>query len=128
MIAGRHHLTDPNLGPTLYVNGSQLKPVSCTEHLGVEIDSRVSPGRITFDKICKKVSSGQLKTARPFVTLNTLDVQCHFDYCGPVWYTVGKTLSEKLQRPQNRAARVITAQSYDTRSEALGQQLRWEVM
>ena len=70
--------------------------------------------------------------ATPFVNLNNLDtlykslVQCHFDYCGPVWDTVGKTLSDKLQRLQNRAARVITASSYDTRSEALRQQLCWD--
>jgi len=42
MIAGSHHLTDPNLRPTLNVGGSQLKPVSCTKHLGIEIDSRFS--------------------------------------------------------------------------------------
>ena len=33
MIAGSHHLTDPNLRPTLNVGGSQLKPVSCTNIL-----------------------------------------------------------------------------------------------
>ena len=27
MTAGSHHLTDPNLRPTLYGGGSQLKPV-----------------------------------------------------------------------------------------------------
>ena len=53
-------------------------------------------------------------------------MQCHFDYCGPVWDTVGKTLSDKLQRLQNRAARVITASSYDTWTEALRQQLPWD--
>ena len=99
MIAGSHHLTDPNLRPTLYVGGSQLKPVSCTKHLGVQIDSRLSWSN-HVDNICKKVPSGIgiIKKARPFVNLNTLDtlykslVQCHFDNCGPVWDTVRKTL------------------------------------
>ena len=57
MIAGSHHLTDPNLRPTLYVGGSQLKPVSCTKHVGAEIESRLSWSN-HIDKICKKVSSG----------------------------------------------------------------------
>ena len=39
---------------------------------------------------------------------------------------VGNTLSDKLQRLQNGAARVKTASSYDRRSEALRQQLRWD--
>ena len=54
MFAGSHHLTDPNLRPTLYAGGSQLKPVSCTQHLGVEIGNRLSWSN-HIDKICKKV-------------------------------------------------------------------------
>jgi len=103
------------------------------KHLAVEIDSRLSWSS-HINKMCKKVSSGIgiSKRARPFVNLNTVDtlykswVQCRFDYCGPVWDTVGKTLSDKLQRLQNRAAMVITTSSYDTRSAALRQQLRWD--
>ena len=54
-------------------------------------------------------------------------MQCHYGpVWGPVWDTVGKPLSDKLQRLQNRAARVITASSYDTRSEALRQQVCWD--
>ena len=32
----------------------------------------------------------------------------HFDYCCEVWDTIGVTLSGRLQKLQNRAARVIT--------------------
>ena len=32
----------------------------------------------------------------------------HFDYCCEVWDTIGVTLSNRLQKLQNRAARVIT--------------------
>ena len=32
----------------------------------------------------------------------------HFDYCCEVWETIGVTFSDRLQKLQNRAARVIT--------------------
>ena len=38
-------------------------------------------------------------------------VQSHFDYCSLVWGNCGKTLSNKLRKLQNRAARVILHQT-----------------
>ena len=35
-------------------------------------------------------------------------IEPHFDYCSVVWDGLSQQLSEKLQKPQNRAARVIT--------------------
>ena len=35
------------------------------------------------------------------------------------------TLSERLQKPQNRAARVMTRASYNTSSNLLREQLNW---
>ncbi len=32
----------------------------------------------------------------------------HLDYCCEVWDTIGTTLSDRLQKLQNRAPRVIT--------------------
>ena len=37
-----------------------------------------------------------------------------FDYCSVVWDGLSQQLSEKLQKVQNRAARVITKSSYNT--------------
>ena len=34
-------------------------------------------------------------------------IQPHFDYCCEVWDALGKGLSERLQKLQNRAARLI---------------------
>ena len=34
-------------------------------------------------------------------------IQPHFDYCCEVWDELGKGLSERLQKLQNRAARLI---------------------
>ena len=43
-------------------------------------------------------------------------IQPHFDYCSQIWGCLGKVLSEKLQKLQNRAFRIITRENYDTRT------------
>ena len=46
-------------------------------------------------------------------------IQPHFDHCCSVWDELGGTLATKLQKLQNRAARVITRSSYDADAGAL---------
>ena len=53
-------------------------------------------------------------------------VQPHFDYCSLVWGNCGKTLSNKLQKLQNCAARVITSSSYDADVNSLFDKLSWK--
>jgi len=50
---------------------------------------------------------------------DTLQIEPHFDYCSVVWDGLSQQLSEKLQKLQNRAARVITKSSYNTNSSYL---------
>ena len=50
----------------------------------------------------------------------------HFDYCSPVWDCMSGYLSDKLQKLQNRAARVITKLPFDTSSSLLLAKLKWE--
>ena len=49
-----------------------------------------------------------------------------FDYCSAVWDGLTQQLSEKLQKLQNRAIRVITKSSYDTSSRFLLNSLGWD--
>ena len=56
--------------------------------------------------------------------LNRL-VQSLFDYCGLVWGNCGKTLSNNLQKLQNRAARVITSSNFDVDVDSLFHKLSW---
>ena len=61
-------------------------------------------------------------TARYIVDYQTLItiylsiIQPHFDYCSQVWGCLGKGLSDKLQKLQNRAFRIIKRENYDIRS------------
>ena len=52
-------------------------------------------------------------------------MQPHFDYCSVVWGNCTKTLSTKLQKLQNRAARIITYWSYDVNADLLIKKLGW---
>ena len=53
-------------------------------------------------------------------------VQSHFDYCNVVWGSCSKTLSYKLQRLQNSAARVLTCSNYDADANELIKILGWK--
>ena len=78
----------------------------------------ISHRRPTFKKVSKKVSSGiagigALKGVRPLVSMHTAikmykGLEPHFDYFSAVWDGLTQQLSEKLQKLQNRAIRVIT--------------------
>ena len=49
----------------------------------------------------------------------------YFNYCSEVWGHCNKSLSNKLQKLQNRAARILTFSSYDTSADPLFEQLNW---
>jgi hypothetical protein len=49
-------------------------------------------------------------------------------YCAPVWDGLGVTLSDRLRKLQNRAARVITRSTYDISSSQLLDQLQWNTL
>ena len=46
-------------------------------------------------------------------------IQPYFDYCSRLWDNWGTGLKDRLQKYQNRAARVITGSTYDIRSSDL---------
>ena len=72
---------------------------------------------VHIENLSKKIASGigALKRIRAFVPYKTLLfifnslVKPHFDYCNVVWGSYNKTLANKLQKLQNRAARVLTS-------------------
>ena len=70
--------------------------------------------------ISKKIASaiGALKRVRQFIDTSTALkiygalIQPYFDYCSSVWDGLNIPLDNKLQKLQNRAARVITESRY----------------
>ena len=101
--------------------------------LGVVIDENLTWDEHLNYITTKIVSSlGTIKRSRSYVPHETLVaiynslIQPHLDYCCEVWDSIGITASDKLQRLQNRAARLILRADYNTRSQSLLDLLGWE--
>ena len=85
-------------------------------------------------QICKKVAAGisAIRRIRPFVAQDTLIliynaiVRPYFDYCSEVWDVFGAAQSKRLQKLQNRAARIILNVSNDVEHNIALHALGWE--
>ena len=114
------------IGSRQKLNSLSVLPVNFTKSLGVLIDENLTWSN-HINAISKKISSGigsikQISRCVPPATLRNIYhglVQSHFDYCSVVWGNCAKTLSDKLQRLQNRAVRVLTHSSYDADANQL---------
>ena len=75
---------------------------------------------------------GILKHAKKFLPLSALTslftsiIEPHFRYCCSVWGCAGTTEIIRLQKLQNRAARIVTNCSFDTPSNQLIEKLGWK--
>ena len=133
VIGSRQRLAtfdDPELCVT--VNNAPVKQVKSAKTLGMTLDENLT-WRDHVEVISKKISSGigALKRIRELIDQETAIkayqgfIEPYFSYCAPVWDGLGHTLSDRLQKLQNRAARVITRSSYDISSNLLLDQLKW---
>ena len=124
-----------DLHTSIFMNNNLASPV--ISNLGVDLDHKLT-FHTYIEEICKKICSGigVLRRIRQFVpqgslvTLYNSLIQPYFDYCSPLWDTCDKTLRNKLQILQNRAARVIMGTRYDDRirSSDLLQSLGWDTL
>ena len=55
-------------------------------------------------------------------------MQPHFNYSSEVWDTLGEGLSKRLQKLQNRSARIITHMSIETTHQKALKALGWETL
>lgn len=132
LIGTRQKISNLDHHPKPEINGTPIDEVTCAKSLGVLIDSNLT-WRDHVDKITKKIASGigAIKRVRHLVPQATLHniynalVQPHFDYCNVVWGNCGVTLHNKLQKLQNRAARVLTHSAFDANANLLFDELGW---
>ena len=114
-------------------NSFRVKQVATTKSLGITIDTKLS-WNCHIEKLTKKVASGigAMKRVRHLVPPATLHlihqalIQPHFDYCSTVWGICGVSLQDRLQKLQNRAARVLTFSNYDVNAGQLLEILGWK--
>ena len=124
-----------NLGKIfpITIGEKEIKRVKSTKYLGVYLDENLTWDE-HIDKLCSKVnrSISGLRHARDYMSLDILKmmynalIQPVFDYCDAVWGNLNKGLVSKIQKLQNRAARIITFQGYDVRSADILEHLNWD--
>ena len=143
----------PNIGKTEFMvvssrqkfleeNSSELiirldkQPIVRVEHaksLGLIIDDRLSWSNY-IKELCRKISSAivALRCIRSLISQSTAVqiynalIQPHFDYCALVWDGLSSYLCEKLQKLQNRAARVNLQANCEVNSSLLLETLKWD--
>ena len=119
-----------NSHPNVFIENKQVHECKT---LGVTTDQHLSWKNNT-ENICKKVTAGisAIRRIKPFVDQDTLiliynAIVCpYFDDCCEVWDVCGKTQSKRLQKLQNRAARIILNISNDVDHTIALCALGWE--
>ena len=94
----------------------------------------ISIGVAIWRRVIKEVSSGivAIKRVRHLVPQATLQliyqalIRPHFNYCNTVWRNCEITLRNKLQKLQNRPARVLTFSDYLEDAGYLFELLEWK--
>ena len=127
VISSRHTLQSLNYYTmNIHIDGVPINRSNQSKSPGLTIGENLSM-KARIHEFSKQVSSGigALKWVRQFVSMHTAIkiynglIEPHVDYCSAVWDGLTQQLSEKLQKLQNRAIRVITKSSYDTSSRFL---------
>ena len=119
----------------ILINSTPVPRVTNYKCLGVNLDDKLCWDS-HIEMICKKVAAGiaAIKRVKPFVPPEMLKViynalvQPYFDYCSPLWDNCGIGLKEKLQKYQNRAARILAGATYDIRTADVFETLAWETL
>ena len=133
LIGSKFKLSQIHNDFTVKVHNTPPDRVTKHKTLGVHIDESVN-WRPHINATSKKISAGlailkRVSTTIPFDTrmnmYNALVVP-YFNYCSTVWGNIGKGLSDRIQKLQNRAARILTFSNYKTRSSILLDDLGWE--
>ena len=134
LIGSRPMLTQiSNEHPKVSIGNKSIKQAKQCKMLGVEIGQHLT-WKSNTENICKKVTSGifALRSLKPFVDKDTLlsvynsVVRPYFNYCSEVWDVFGEIESTRLQKLQNRSARVIMNMCNDVESTVALNALGWE--
>ena len=114
------------------VNGFTLERVEHSKCLGVHIDQNLTWAK-HVESIILKVTRN-IRILRTVCSSLSIDnritvyrsiIEPYFNYCSIVWDSLTDTLSGKLQRLQNRAARIISGLPYSVRSNEIRTRLGW---
>ncbi len=119
--------------PDISMDGLTLETKGNIKYLGVHIDNQLNWSTHvdeTYKKIAPKMHLlRRLSRILPFESLNCLYnsiIKPHFDYCLAVWGNCSQSDIIKLQRLQNRIARIVSNNfDFNTPSITIVKDLKW---
>ena len=134
IIGSRQKILNIQEEPLISIGNETIKKISKCKTLGVIIDDKLL-WKDHINEISAKVSKGLgiMRRIKTFVThlswnpYNSL-ILPYFDYCNMVWENTAKYNLQKIQKMQNRAARILTGSSYDVPTTDLMRQLEWQTL
>ena len=135
IIGSRQKIANIQEEPIISIGNEPMKKISKCKTLGVIIDDKLL-WKDHISEINTKVSKGLgiMKRIKPFVTESVLQtiykslILPYFDYCSMIWDNAANYNLQKLQKMQNRAARIVTGNNYDIPSKDLLHQLNWKML
>ena len=119
----------------LEIRGSELDVVNKAKYLGVHVENSLGWKehiKVVSTKLSRAI--GFLKHAKNILPIASLKilyssiVEPHFRYCCSVWGCCGKTYIDQPQKLQNRAARIVTNNSFDAPSRPLIESIGWKTV
>ena len=126
VVGSRQRFSTMDGDINLRTNDASLCRVQNNKCLRVQVDENLTWKRHS-EHIIKKVvcnisilrGASAILMLENKVTIYEYIIEPYFNYCCLVWDGISEALSNKLQRLQNRAARVITSLPYTVRSEEI---------
>ena len=128
--SNRHKHKDTNL--SLCHQDKSIEAVTSYKYLGVVFDKHIS-WKNHAEYVCNKVAGriGVFSRIRRFITIEaaqtvyTSIIQPIFDYCSIAWSSLLQQDKDRMQRLQNRAARIIICETPAKSSSEVLKQLNW---
>ena len=125
-IESRRKVSAVSEEPNVVISENRIERVETYKCLGVGLDDSWTR-EYHISSIVSMVSKalGALLSRSTLVLIYNSLIQPHFDYCSIIWDNLGKGLGQKLQRLQNRAARITTESDYNVRSPDILTLISW---
>ena len=134
IIGSKQRLSQINDGElNVHINETNLKRVKTCKHLGFIIDENLSWNE-HVNQIEKKKAAFSLYTLRKASPVVPRNIMCmlyncillpHFDYGDNIWGTCNVSSHHKVQKLQNRAAKIITGSARMDSSTEARNKLKW---
>ena len=121
--------------PSIYIGYDKVSPITSITYFGVQVDQHLNWEEHLLTIIKKNYRGiGMLRLAKRCLPLETVQImyrsliESYFRCCCPVWGSANSTNLQRLQKWQNRTARIVVDSPYDAHSEQLRKELGWHTI